>query len=67
VDVDGDADKDRKVDFFAKEQGESMMDKDEILSSDSEDEEEEDDEDDSGKNSKPDAKKKGWFSSMFQR
>ncbi|WJX91246.1 hypothetical protein P8452_73055 [Trifolium repens] len=66
VDVDGDADKDRKVDFFAKEQGESMMDKDEILSSDSEDEEEEDDEDDSGKNSKPDAKKKGWFSSMFQ-
>jgi signal recognition particle receptor subunit alpha len=67
VDVDGDADKDRKVDFLAKEQGESMMDKDEILSSDSEDEEEEDDEDDSGKNSKPDAKKKGWFSSMFQR
>ncbi|CAJ2649595.1 unnamed protein product [Trifolium pratense] len=66
VDVDGDADKDRKVDFFAKEQGESMMDKDEILSSDSEDEEEDDDDDDSGKNSKPDAKKKGWFSSMFQ-
>ncbi|KAK2412744.1 signal recognition particle 54 kDa protein [Trifolium repens] len=66
VDVDGDADKDRKVDFFAKEQGESMMDKDEILSSDSEDEEEEEDDEDAGKNSKPDAKKKGWFSSMFQ-
>ncbi|CAK8564291.1 unnamed protein product [Lathyrus sativus] len=65
VDVDRDADLDRKVDYLAKEQGESMMDKDEILSSDSEDEEE--DGDDSGKNSnKPDAKKKGWFSSMFQ-
>ncbi|XP_057749488.1 uncharacterized protein LOC130968308 [Arachis stenosperma] len=56
---------DRKVDFLAKEQGESMMDKDEVVSSDSEDEEEEDG-DDTGKNSKPDAKKKGWFSSMFQ-
>lgn len=66
VDVDGGEDKDRKVDFLAKEQGESMMDKDEILSSDSEDEEDEDD-DDAEKNSKPDAKKKGWFSSMFQR
>ncbi|MED6147542.1 hypothetical protein PIB30_044801 [Stylosanthes scabra] len=55
----------RNVDFLAKEQGESMMDKDEVVSSDSEAEEEEDD-DDAGKNSKPDAKKKGWFSSMFQ-
>ncbi|MED6205643.1 hypothetical protein PIB30_019582 [Stylosanthes scabra] len=54
---------DRNVDFLAKEQGESMMDKDEVVSSDSEAEEEDDD--DTGKNSKPDAKK-GWFSSMFQ-
>lgn len=66
VDIDGDADKDRKVDYLAKEQGESMMDKDEIFSSDSEDEEDDDD-DNAGKKSKPDAKKKGWFSSMFQR
>lgn len=65
VDIDGDADKDRKVDYLAKEQGESMMDKDEIFSSDSEDEEDDDD-DNAGKKSKPDAKKKGWFSSMFQ-
>ncbi|KAK7291951.1 hypothetical protein RIF29_07522 [Crotalaria pallida] len=56
-------DGDRNVDFFAKEQGESMMDKEEVLSSDSEDEE---DDDTAGKNSKPDAKKKGWFSNMFQ-
>ena len=55
---------DRNVDFLAKEQGECMMDKDEVVSSESEDEE---DDDDNGKNSKPDAKKKGWFSSMFQR
>ncbi|XP_027330693.1 signal recognition particle receptor subunit alpha-like [Abrus precatorius] len=59
--VDGDGD--RKVDFLAKEQGESMMDKEEILSSDSEVEE---DVDDTGKDSKSAAKKKGWFSSMFQ-
>ncbi|KAL5066188.1 hypothetical protein RYX36_027925 [Vicia faba] len=66
VDVDRDADVDRKVDYLAKEQGESMMDKDEVFSSDSEDEEEEEG-DDAGKNSnKVDAKKKGWFSSMFQ-
>jgi len=37
-------------------EGESMMEKDEYLSSDSEDEEVEDG-----------PKKKGWFSSMFQR
>lgn len=42
-------------------QGESMMDKEEIVSSDSESEEEETD-----KDNKVDAKKKGWFSSMFQ-
>jgi signal recognition particle receptor subunit alpha len=40
-----------------------MMDKEEIVSSDSEDEEDEE----VSKDSKPDAKKKGWFSSMFQR
>ncbi|XP_050209067.1 uncharacterized protein LOC126659772 [Mercurialis annua] len=40
--------------------GESMMDKEEIVSSDSESEEE------MGKETKPDAKKKGWFASMFQ-
>ncbi|THG03101.1 hypothetical protein TEA_016124 [Camellia sinensis var. sinensis] len=42
--------------------GESMMDKDEIVSSDSESEEEEEEENDS----KTETKKKGWFSSMFQ-
>ncbi|KAL1322662.1 hypothetical protein AAHE18_14G212000 [Arachis hypogaea] len=41
------------------------MNKDEVVNSDSEAEEEEDG-DDIGKNSKPDAKKKGWFSSMLQ-
>ncbi|XP_057417390.1 uncharacterized protein LOC130711693 [Lotus japonicus] len=60
----GDDDGDRKVDYLAKEQGESMMDKEEVLSSDSE--EDDDDDVDVGKKSKPDAKKKGWFSSMFQ-
>ncbi|XP_009614623.1 uncharacterized protein [Nicotiana tomentosiformis] len=43
-------------------QGESMMDKEEIVSSDSETEEDEE----PGKDSKVEAKKKGWFSSMFQ-
>lgn len=44
-------------------EGESMMDTDEILSSDSEIEE-----DDQATNDKKlDAKKKGWFTSMFQR
>ncbi|KAL3323100.1 hypothetical protein AABB24_040284, partial [Solanum stoloniferum] len=43
-------------------QGESMMDKEEIVSSDSETEEDEE----PGKDSKAEAKKKGWFSSMFQ-
>ncbi|RDX70454.1 Signal recognition particle receptor subunit alpha, partial [Mucuna pruriens] len=59
-------DGDRNVDFLAKEQGESMMDKEEILSSDSEVDDNNDDDDDTGKGSKPEAKKKGWFSSMFQ-
>ncbi|XP_061347478.1 uncharacterized protein LOC133292989 [Gastrolobium bilobum] len=61
--VDVGEDGDRNIDFLAKEQGDSMMDKEEIVSSDSEAEE---DDDNTGKNSKPDAKKKGWFSSMFQ-
>ncbi|KAJ4952216.1 hypothetical protein NE237_029048 [Protea cynaroides] len=43
------------------DQGESMMDKEEIFSSESEDED-----DDSEKETKDSAKKKGWFSSMFQ-
>ncbi|KAL0381640.1 UNVERIFIED_CONTAM: Signal recognition particle receptor subunit alpha [Sesamum angustifolium] len=42
------------------DQGESMMDKEEIISSDSETEEDE------GKGNKVDTGKKGWFSSMFQ-
>lgn len=57
------ADGDTNIDFVATDQGESMMDKEEIVSSESEDEED----DATGKNSKPDAKSKGWFSSMFQR
>ncbi|KAF5749507.1 signal recognition particle receptor subunit alpha-like isoform X1 [Tripterygium wilfordii] len=52
------------IEVAGVEHGESMMDKEEILSSDSEAEEEDDA--DAGKNSKPEAKKKGWFSSMFQ-
>ncbi|KAL0431883.1 UNVERIFIED_CONTAM: Signal recognition particle receptor subunit alpha [Sesamum radiatum] len=42
------------------DQGESMMDKEEIISSDSESEEDE------GKGNKVDSREKGWFSSMFQ-
>ena len=53
---------DNIVEVVAAEQGESMMDKEEDFSSESESEEEE-----VGKDSKPDAKKKGWFSSMFHR
>jgi signal recognition particle receptor subunit alpha len=52
------------IQVVAADQGESMMDKEEIISSDSEEDEEDDQ---PGKDSKPDAKKKGWFSSMFQR
>ncbi|CAI0448979.1 unnamed protein product [Linum tenue] len=49
------------IDVVAANQGESMMDKEEVVSSDSED-----DEDEVGKGSAPNSKKKGWFSSMFQ-
>ncbi|KAH6835945.1 signal recognition particle receptor alpha subunit family protein [Perilla frutescens var. hirtella] len=50
------------ISVVATDQGESMMDKEEIVSSDSESEEE-----DAAKDNKVDAKKKGgWFSSMFQ-
>lgn len=51
------------VDIVAADQGESMMDKEEIFSSDSESE----DDDEPGSDEKPQAKKKGWFSSVFQR
>ncbi|KAK8610218.1 hypothetical protein V6N13_081381 [Hibiscus sabdariffa] len=50
------------IEVVAAGQGESMMDMEEVISSDSEDEED----DDVQKDSKPEAKKKGWFSSMFQ-
>ncbi|KAF5725880.1 signal recognition particle receptor subunit alpha-like isoform X1 [Tripterygium wilfordii] len=52
------------IEVAGVEHGESMMDKEEMLSSDGESEEEDDA--DAGKNSKPEAKKKGWFSSVFQ-
>ena len=48
--------------IVAADEGESMMDKEEIVSSESETEEDEEMED-----SKMETKKKGWFSSMFQR
>ncbi|KAG7540882.1 AAA+ ATPase domain [Arabidopsis thaliana x Arabidopsis arenosa] len=51
------------VDIVAADQGESMMDKEEVFSSDSESE----DDDEPGSDEKPaEAKKKGWFSSVFQ-
>lgn len=50
------------IEVEAADHGESMMDKEEVFSSDSEFEEDEE----VGKDNKPDAKKKGWFSSMFQ-
>ncbi|CAL5349378.1 unnamed protein product [Camellia sinensis] len=53
---------DENIAVVAADVGESMMDKDEIVSSDSESEEEEEEENDS----KTETKKKGWFSSMFQ-
>uniref|UniRef100_A0A1J3ICS7 Signal recognition particle receptor subunit alpha n=1 Tax=Noccaea caerulescens TaxID=107243 RepID=A0A1J3ICS7_NOCCA len=62
VDVNGDND---HVDIVAADQGESMMDKEEILSSDSESEDDDDD-DEPQSDEKPEAKKKGWFSSVFQ-
>ncbi|PSS36164.1 Signal recognition particle receptor subunit alpha like [Actinidia chinensis var. chinensis] len=46
----------------AADEGESMMDKEEIISSESETEEDEEAE----KDGKVETKKKGWFSSMFQ-
>ncbi|WOL00201.1 hypothetical protein Cni_G08914 [Canna indica] len=49
------------TEVVAADQGESMMDKEEIVSSDSEDEEDEEVE-----HEKPGTKKKGWFSSMIQ-
>ncbi|XP_017699081.2 signal recognition particle receptor subunit alpha-like [Phoenix dactylifera] len=49
------------VDVVATDQGESMMDKEEIVSSESESEE-----DEGVESAKPGTKKKGWFSSMFQ-
>ncbi|XP_010525780.1 PREDICTED: signal recognition particle receptor subunit alpha [Tarenaya hassleriana] len=51
------------VDIVAADQGESMMDKEEIVSSDSE---VEDDDAEGERDEKKEAKKKGWFSSVFQ-
>ncbi|XP_026414811.1 signal recognition particle receptor subunit alpha-like [Papaver somniferum] len=53
------------MEVVTENHGESMMDKEEVFSSDSESEEEEEDEV-AGKDPKIDEKKKGWFSSMFQ-
>ncbi|KAK4430546.1 Signal recognition particle receptor subunit alpha [Sesamum alatum] len=50
----------QNISVVATDQGDSMMDKEEIISSDSETEEDE------GKGNKVDTGKKGWFSSMFQ-
>lgn len=52
------------IEAEAADHGESMMDKEEIISSDSESEE---GEEVVGNGNQPEAKKKGWFSSMFQR
>lgn len=58
---------DENVVVVAANEGESMMDKEEILSSDSDSDDSEDEDKEDGKtDKKPDAKKKGWFSSMFQ-
>ena len=51
------------IDVAATNHCESMMDQEQIISSLSEAKED----DDMGKSSKLDVKKKGWFSSMFQR
>lgn len=58
----GDEKGDEKVEVVAADQGESMMDKEEVVSSESESEEEEE-----VNATKSSAKKKGWFSSVFQR
>ncbi|KAI3874127.1 hypothetical protein MKX03_029803 [Papaver bracteatum] len=52
------------MEVVTENHGESMMDREEVFSSDSESEEEEDEI--AGKDPKIDEKKKGWFSSMFQ-
>lgn len=59
VDVQGD---NNNIELVPTNHQESLMDKDEILSSDSESDEEEE----AGTEANPNAKKKGWFSSMFQ-
>ncbi|KAF8053362.1 hypothetical protein N665_1424s0003 [Sinapis alba] len=51
------------VEVVAADQGESMMDKEEVFSSDSESD---DDDEARSDEEKPEAKKKGWFSSVFQ-
>ncbi|CAA0821092.1 signal recognition particle receptor alpha subunit family protein [Striga hermonthica] len=56
-----DEDGEQNVSSVVENVGESMMDKEDIVSSDSESEEE-----DVGKDGRQDGKKKGWFSSMFQ-
>lgn len=53
-----------EIAVVAANEGESMMDKEEIFSSESESEEEEEEE--AENKSKTETKKKGWFSSMFQ-
>lgn len=57
----GDERGDGVLEVVAADQGESMMDKEEIVSSESED-----DEGDEFKSAKASVKKKSWFSSMFQ-
>lgn len=54
---------DEKVQVVVANEGESMMDKDEVFSSESESESE----GEQVHNAKTGAKKKGWFSSVFQR
>ncbi|KAL1531064.1 signal recognition particle receptor subunit alpha-like [Salvia divinorum] len=51
------------ISVVSADQGESMMDKDEIVSSDNESESEDEE---TAKDNKIDGKKKGWFSSMFE-
>lgn len=53
---------DDHVKIVAADEGESMMDKEEVFSSDSE----EDEDEEAGNDTKVGTKSKGWFSSMFQ-
>ncbi|KAL2906829.1 Signal recognition particle receptor subunit alpha [Bienertia sinuspersici] len=53
---------DENANYAAANEGESMMDKEEVISSESEDEEDEQ----VGSGSKAGTKSKGWFSSVFQ-